>query len=103
MSLILKCRHNDGGFSWFADMESSPLITSIILERFAKMEQSGVIDKMPDFAKDAVNYIDTYMFTSRPCKFFSYISMERYLYIRSLFCNVPFDKNLIKVTDNTST
>ena len=37
MEAILACRNADGGFSWFEGMHSSPVLTAVVLERFASV------------------------------------------------------------------
>ncbi len=85
-SKLLALQGADGGFSWFGGMESSPMVTAIVLER---MKGLGVIDEQA-----AVRYLDSEFFKSRDSRRWHYcgISMQQYLYVRSLFPEVNFDQ-----------
>ena len=87
---ILACRNEDGGFGWFAEMRSSPLLTSVLLERLAAMG-----DACPQALRDAipaaVKYLDATYFgdAARPL-WCGGISLDQYLHTRSLFPEVAF-------------
>lgn len=48
-------RNEDGGFVWTEGMESSPVVTATLLERFAVLRDKGIA--IPDMTK-AVQYLD---------------------------------------------
>lgn len=81
---LLALQGEDGGFSWFAGMSSSPMVTTIVLER---MKGLGIIDE-----EAAVHFLDREFFGSRNSNRWWYcgISMQQYLYVRSLFPKVSF-------------
>lgn len=93
---ILACRNADGGFGWFEGMESSPVITAVVLERFAKMERldGGTMDldrQLAGCLPSAVRYLDSsYFHVDRPY-WCGGVSAAQYLYVRSLYAAVPFD------------
>lgn len=93
---ILACRNADGGFGWYEGMDSSPVITAVILERLAKLERlgSGTMDLDPSLRNckaSAVRYLDSsYFHVDRPY-WCGGISAAQYLYVRSLHAEVPFD------------
>ncbi len=93
---ILACRNADGGFGWFEGMSSSPVMTAIVLERFAKLERAGIgtMDQIPavkDRIPSAVKYLDdSYFHVGRP-SWCGGISADQYLYVRSLYAGVEFD------------
>ena len=84
---ILACRNADGGFAWFEGMESSPMMTAVVLERMAKIAAQGF--PVPDMAA-SVRYLDKAHFdTARPvwrCG----VSDAQYMYVRSFYAAVPF-------------
>ncbi len=87
---ILACRNEDGGFGWFPEMRSSPLLTSVLLERLAAMGDACP-QQLADAIPEAVKYLDTTYFGD-PVRSFWYggISMDQYLHVRSLFPEVAF-------------
>lgn len=95
LASVMACRCQDGGFAWFPEMESSPVITAVLLERFAAMERYGLHVEGLD---GAVRYLDRSHFGKRV--WWSCLSDEQYIYIRSMYADVPFEwgntpKNLI--------
>lgn len=101
---IMACRNSDGGFGWFKDFDSSPVITATMLERIASM-RSRRLAKDEDAAlfseetiTSAVQYLDKSQFEkgSRP-GWCGGISFEQYVSVRAGFSEVPFEeKNLDK-------
>ena len=87
---ILACRNEDGGFGWFAEMHSSPLLTCVLLERLAEMG-GACPQQLADAIPAAVKYLDTIYFgdAARPI-WCGGISLEQYLHTRSLFPEVAF-------------
>jgi hypothetical protein len=107
-SKVFACHNADGGFAWFEGMNSSPVITAVLLERFAKMVAGGYLDGTASVASDAascadvnavlssaVRYLDKNQFASAGCPFWcGGISDEQYMYVRSMFPSVPFNVKL---------
>lgn len=107
-SKVFACHNADGGFAWFEGMKSSPVITTVLLERFAKMLAGGYLDGTASVASDAascadvnavlssaVRYLDKNQFASAGCPFWcGGISDEQYMYVRSMFSSVPFNVKL---------
>lgn len=107
-SKVFACHNADGGFAWFDGMNSSPVITAVLLERFAKMVAGGYLDGTASVASDAascadvnavlysaVHYLDKNQFASAGCPFWcGGISDEQYMYVRSMFPSVPFNVKL---------
>lgn len=126
---ILACRNADGGFGWFEGMKSSPVITSVVLERFAKMSVAGLMDLGLDICdglssgasgcsaadgksaetvaqviEAAVKYLDAMQFSGPGgiplwC---GGLSDRQYMYIRSMFPSVKFDVDGIIEGSGTS-
>ena len=87
---ILACRNADGGFGWFEGMKSSPVITAVLLERFAKLRDSGLYTGFD--ATPSVVYLDRSQFLhgdSFPV-WCGWISIEQYAFVRSMYASVPF-------------
>ena len=101
---ILDCANADGGFSWFEGMKSSPVVTAVVLERFAGLrdrellnmvpEELGedVLDAFDEAVVSAVRYMDSVYFSDpdRPV-WYGCISLWQYLNVRSMYVGVPFD------------
>lgn len=102
---VLACADADGGFGWFEGMKSSPVVTAVVLDRFAGLrdrrllnvvsEELGedALDAFDDAMIAAVAYLDAVYFSDpdRP-SWYGRISLWQYLQIRSLYVGVPFDK-----------
>ena len=107
-SKVFACHNADGGFAWFEGMKSSPVITAVLLERFAKMLAGGCLDGTASVDSDAascadvnavlssaVRYLDKNQFSSAGCPFWcGGISDEQYMYVRSMFSSVSFNVKL---------
>ncbi len=105
ISSLLKCANADGGFGWFAGSESSPLITAVVLERYAGLRDRGlldmasaslgedVLDNLDAAAVAAVKYLDSSYFgeSDRP-EWYGRLSLGQYLNVRSMFTGVEFDE-----------
>lgn len=103
-SEILKCLNADGGFGWFEGMKSSPIVTAVVLERFAGLrdrklldivsEELGedALDAFDDAVVSAVGYLDSVYFNDpdRPL-WYGCVSLWQYLNVRSMYVGVPFD------------
>lgn len=101
---ILSCANPDGGFGWIEGMASSPIVTAVVIERFASLRDRGLLaavsgelgedaaDGLSDAAVRAVKYLDKEFFAGTELPFWcGAVSMEQYLYIRSFYSGVPFD------------
>ena len=88
LSKVLACRNNDGGFGWFEGMESSPIITAVLLQRFAKLRDHGY--EVPDLTT-SVKFLDTRHFATELPYWRGYLSDAQYLFVRSLYPTVPFE------------
>ena len=93
---ILVCRRSDGGFSWFESMDSSPVVTATLLQRYAGLRRRGLIDPQScgisiQTVKEAVSYLDRAYFggNGRPL-WCGGISYEQYVSTRAMFPEVPF-------------
>lgn len=89
---IKACLNAGGGFGWFEGFRSSPIVTAVVLERFAKMRDAG-IDYGGIDADSSVKWLDINQFlhggvSPRWC---GRLSMEEYAYVRSMYSSVPFD------------
>lgn len=85
MKRIMACKKSNGGFSWFPEMEASPILTAVLLEKFALMGLKA------DPA--TVQYLDAQYFhkDKRPY-WYGGISMAQYAYIRALYASIPFSR-----------
>ena len=84
---ILSCRNADGGFAWFKGMNSSPVITAIVLERVAKLRDRGF--EVPELTS-SVKYLDGLQFTQSRPYWCGYLTDAQYMYVRSLYAEVKF-------------
>ena len=96
MKDILACRNSDGGFAWFEGMNSSPIITAVVLERFARLRDRGV--EVPD-VKSSVKYLDSVMFGTRKPLWCGWLSDAQYMHVRAMYASVPFDVKPISQAD----
>ena len=86
---ILSCRNADGGFGWFEGMTSSPIITAILLERFALLRDRGF--EVPDGLEKAVKFLDKCCFDDERPVYCGYLSDAQYMHVRALYSEVPFE------------
>lgn len=89
---IKACLNAGGGFGWFEGFRSSPVVTAVVLERFAKMRDAG-LDYGGIECDSSVKWLDSNQFlrsgvSPRWC---GRLSMEEYAYVRSMYSSVPFD------------
>lgn len=88
---IRSCANRDGGFGWFAGMNSSPAITAVLLERFHGMGPacpSGISEILPA----AVKYMDKEMFSNKVRPLWcGGLSLPQYLLVRSLYASIPLE------------
>ena len=97
---LLDCRCEDGGFAWFAGMSSSPVLTTVLLERLALLREADALPSGTDWEEvlsGAVKYIDRQMFVERNGqRWFGGISVGQYLYVRSFFPAIAVDTKAIR-------
>lgn len=98
---ILKCRNADGGFGWFEGMPSSPIVTAVILERFAKLRNAGLIDISELKLGESVNFLDRTILEVEKPFWCGGLSIEQYLYIRSYYADIKFNINEISGYSNS--
>ena len=84
---ILACRNSDGGFAWFEGMDSSAIITAVVLERFAKLHARGF--EVPNL-ESSVLFLDRNQFTEELPTWRGWISDAQYMYVRALYPEVKF-------------
>lgn len=88
---LVAARNPDGGFGWFRGMSSSPVVTATLLERFAKMG-AGCPEALAPVLPDAVRFLDrSFLRDSARPLWCGGLSLEQYLYVRSLFPDVKPD------------
>ncbi len=106
ISKLLKCANPDGGFGWFEGMSSTPIITTVVLDRYARLRDAELLqvvsDLMGEDALDdldaavaaAVKYLDMSYFKNEGLTFryAGSMSLEQYLGVRSKFAGIPFDE-----------
>ena len=102
---MLAAANDDGGFGWFEGMKSSPIVTAVVLERFAGLRErkllnvvsdelgEDALDAFDDAVVSAVRYMDSVYFgdPDRPV-WYGCISLWQYLNVRSMYVGVPFDE-----------
>ena len=88
---IAACANSNGGFGWFAGMNSSPIITAALLERFSGMG-AACPEEIARLLPAAVNYLDREMFSQqvRPL-WCGGLSLAQYLHVRSLYPSVALN------------
>lgn len=104
-SALGSCQKSDGGYAWYEDMSSSPLVTATILERnvrLAKYTDNPVISG--EALEKAVDYLDKTLFSKQWeydswCSWSLGISLPQYLYVRSFYPYIPFDEDILKNID----
>ena len=87
---ILACRNKDGGFAWFKGMNSSQVLTAVLLERLAAMGDACP-PALAALTEGAVRFLDNSFFAKdgRPI-WCGAISQAQYLHVRSLYPEVRF-------------
>ena len=87
---ILDCNNSDGGYAWFAGMKSSPVLTAVVIGRFAALREKGIAlpSGLEESLAASVKYLDVSYFdkSGRPY-WCGGISLGQYLYVRSLFAD----------------
>ena len=89
---ILACRNADGGFGWFEGMTSSPVITAVLLERFARLRDRGF--EVPDMTA-TVKYLDKNQFGTVQPLWNGWIGDAQYVYVRAMYSEVPFEEKAV--------
>ena len=87
LAKVLACRNADGGFGWFEGMNSSAIITAVLLQRFAKLRDHGF--EVPDLTS-SVKFLDKNHFSTELPFWRGYLSDAQYMFVRSLYPAVPF-------------
>ena len=90
---ILALQNPDGGFAWFKEFSSSPVLTAVVLERFKKMAGQAGQDgpSLPaEVCNLAVKYLDKEHFEGDKPWWWGGLSDAQYMYIRALYAEVPF-------------
>ena len=93
MAKLMACRNDDGGFGWFKDMPSSPVITAVLLQRLSSLRAHGIGagSVSAEAVEAAVKYMDKEFFgdSARPI-WCGGLSEEQYLSVRALYPQVEF-------------
>ena len=93
---ILSCRNSDGGFAWFEGMNSSPVITAVVLERFALLKERGV--EVPDVTS-SVKFLDRNQFGAVRPYWCGSLSDAQYMHVRALYPEVPLEVKPVSSAD----
>lgn len=92
MKKILDLRNSDGGFAWFKDMNSSPVMTAILLQRLGGLRDRGLIDmsSLASVCADACAYLDKVQFNTKGKRPYwcGGLADEQYLLTRSMYPEV---------------
>ncbi len=111
VSRLLECANSDGGFAWFEGMPSSPIVTAVVLERYAGLSDRRLLDvaqtvwgedSLDDLDAamlEAVKYLDASYFgdPERPI-WYGRLSLGQYLNLRSMFTGIPLDEAAVRKT-----
>lgn len=99
MEKVVACVNEDGGISWFEGMKSSPVVTAVVLERYAGLRDRGLLEMMSSdyegLVSNAVKYLDSVYFndTDRPV-WYGGLSLLQYLTVRAMYAEVEFDESV---------
>lgn len=85
---LLALRQGDGGFAWTEGMDSSPVVTATLLERFAVLRNKGIA--IPDMT-EAIRYLDKSQFGNLWPMWCGGLSDEQYMDIRAMWAEIPLD------------
>ncbi|MBQ7195585.1 MAG: hypothetical protein IJS07_08125, partial [Bacteroidales bacterium] len=96
------CRTAEGGYGWMKGMDASPMVTAQVLDLASGLRQRGITlpASLEESLGAAVKYIDKEFFrmdSKRPW-WCGRLSMEQYLYIRSLYADIPLDTKPVAKT-----
>ena len=79
------CQNKDGGFAWFRGMESSPVITALLLERAAEIcRRTHVRVFTVEQESGALAYLDNEVYRGA-----ADLPLPEYIYVRSMYPSVP--------------
>lgn len=96
---LLLCRCDCGGFSWFEGMDASPILTALVLERYHALSRKGLageVRTLGAMVRDAVKYLDKSYFSDTSLPWWrGALSLQQYLYVRSLFPEIEFDPSSV--------
>ena len=87
---VLSYQNAGGGFAWLKGGQSSPLVTAVVLEYVSILEGKGLLEEdspLTVAAERAVAYLDASYFAGD--KSWSSLSLPQYLFIRSLYNDLP--------------
>ena len=87
---LMALRQQDGGFAWMDGMDSSPVVTATLLERFAALRDKGI--PIPDM-ESSVRYLDNTQFGNWMPMWCGGLSDEEYMDIRAMWTSIPFNLN----------
>ena len=93
---VMACQNSDGGFGWFEGMNSSAMITAVMLERFAKLKARGF--EVPDMTK-AVKFLDKTQFGTSFPVWRGWVSDAQYMHVRALYPEVEFTVKAVSKAD----
>ncbi len=96
LSKILACRNSDGGYAWFEGMNSSPIITAVVLERMAKLRDRGF--EIPE-TDASVKFLDGVMFGAQKPVWCGWLSDAQYMHVRAMYASVPFEVKPVSQLD----
>ena len=89
---ISACRNADGGFGWFEGMSSSPIVTAVVLERYAKLNRLvGMDASTMKSLESSVKFLDKNQFDAQWPTWCGGLSLTQYLLVRSYYTEVSFD------------
>ncbi len=92
---ILACHNSDGGFGWFPEMSSSPILTAVLLERIAEMGDACP-EALAKTVYNAVKFLDKGYFDDHARPFWcGGLTFDEYLHTRALFPEVDFNPHVI--------
>ena len=87
---VISYQNAGGGFSWLKGGESSPVVTAVVLEYISVLRDHGFpVSESPLAAASerAVAYLDRVYFSTE--KSWSGLSLPQYLFVRSLYPDLP--------------
>ena len=88
---LLSCRNPDGGFAWFAGMDSSEQITALVLEMFGAF-RPALSPAMEEALAPALRYLDRqFLLVKDIAPWRARLSLGQYLYVRSMFPEVEIE------------
>lgn len=96
-ALLADYVNHDGGMAWMKGMKSSVIMSAVVAERIAFLRERGLAgDDLLQIARNAVKFIDRQQFDYADLPYWcGYLSPEQYVYLRSLWTDVPFDGKVI--------